>query len=284
MGIDTAGLDTETMRRVIEKAQQMGMPLTPQTFSGILELANSEGGGAQSFNNGREDAGDPLSALMARTDGTAPITPVTSAPLVTPLPTQKPTRTLADMNLRPGAGMDEIAFGNMQDEMEGGPGDNAREERAENSVPRSKMGLNRGLDNIAAGNLNDEALGIRRGQGPARLNSHDAEAPNAADPDKIAYGGNTKNSPPGMQDDSDPGGISDISAIGAGGTGMLAALIATLTKRRNVPSLGQSIHLGDAMAKPAINQYEGVVTPATQSEMKKSRVTGKRRKSKQSDD
>lgn len=241
MGIDTAGLDTETMQRVIEKAQQMGMPLTPQTFSGILELANSEGGGAQSFNNGREEAGDPLSALMARTDGTAPITPVDRV-------------ALPGVNSYLGKGMDPHALGNMQDEMEGGPGDNAREERAEG------------------------------GQGPARLNSHDAEAPNAADPDKIAYGGNTKNSPPGMQDDSDPGGISDISAIGAGGTGMLAALIATLTKRRNAPSLGQSIHLGDAMAKPAINQYEGVVTPATQSEMKKSRVTGKRRKSKQSDD
>lgn len=276
MGVDTAGLDTETMQRVIAKAQQMGMPLTPQTFGGILELANSEGGGAQSFSNGREDGSDPLSALMARTDGTAPITPVDRV-------------ALPGVNSYLGKGMDPHALGNMQDEMEGGPGDNAREERAEGGqgLTRTNMrGLNRGLDPIAAGNLNDEALGIRRGQGPARLNSHDAEAPNATDPDKIAYGGNTKNSPPGMQDDSDPGGISDIGAMGAGGTGMLAALIATLTKRRNAPSLGQSIHLGDAMAKPAINQYEGVVTPATQSEMKKSRspVTGKRRKSKKSDE
>ncbi len=262
MGIDTSGLDTETMQRVIAMAQERGLPLTPQTFNGLMELASAEDAGAATMNNGREDMDDPLGRFMSKTDGTAPLpAPVTSAPLHTTLPTQKPKRSLADMNLQPGAGMDEIAMRNLDAE---------------------------------------------RGQGPARLKSHEAEAPDARG--KPIDAEDMKNTPPGMQgmndmgleDSSAVGGMSGSAAAMAGGG--LAALIATLTKRHK-PSLGQSIHLGDAMAKPAINQYEGVMTPSTQSEVRRSRqtyengrfgkpmeeakrspVTGKRRKAKKKDE
>ena len=236
MAISNSDIPQPLWERAVALVQKQGMPVNASTIQSAMNTLAEGGSGSAEPNVGMDNQ---IDSLMARNDspgsisqtssGNAPVTPVTSAPLQTTLPTQKPTRSLADMNLQPGAGMDEIAFGN---------------------------------------------LNAERGQGPASLNSHDAEAPDARDPDKIAYAGNTQNAAPGTQGMNDMG-LEDASAIGSGGDaamagGGLAALIATLTKR-NKPSLGQSIHLGDAMAKPAINQYEGSMSAATDDELRRYR-------------
>lgn len=234
MGIDTSGLDTETMQRVIAMAQERGLPLTPQTFNGLMELASAEDAGAATMNNGREDMDDPLGRFMSKTDGTAPVTPVDRV-------------ALPGVNAYQGKGMDDHALSNLYAE-------------APNASPtRSGPGYAWRQGNGA-------------GQGPARLKSHEAEAPDARG--KPIDAEDTKNTPPGMQGMNDMG-LEDSSAVGgmSGSTaamagGGLAALIATLTKRHK-PSLGQSIHLGDAMAKPAINQYEGSITKASPRELDK---------------
>lgn len=291
MGIDTSGLDTETMQRVIAMAQERGLPLTPQTFNGLMELASAEDAGAATMNNGREDIDDPLGRFMSKTDGTAPVTPVDRV-------------ALPGVNAYQGKGMDDHALSNLYAEA---PNASPRAITAVND--RDPLGISPDhvytWNNVGVQGAPITAVG-RYGQGPARLRSHEAEAPDARG--KPIDAEDTKNTPPGMQGMNDMG-LEDGSAVGgmSGGAaamagGGLAALIATLTKRHK-PSLGQSIHLGDAMAKPAINQYEGVMTPSTQSEVRRSRqtyengrfgkpmeeakrspVTGKRRKAKKKDE
>lgn len=162
MAISNSDIPQPLWERAVALVQKQGMPVNASTIQSAMNTLAEGGSGSAEPNIGMDNQ---IDNLITRTDspgsisqtssGNAPVTPVTSAPLQTTLPTQKPTRTLADMNLQPGAGMDEIAFGN---------------------------------------------LNAERGQGPASLNSHDAEAPDARDPDKIAYAGNTQNAAPGTQE------------------------------------------------------------------------------------
>lgn len=201
--------------RAVELVQKQGMPVNASTIQSAMNTLAEGGSGAATPNM---DAN--IDSLMQKTDNS-----VTSAPLVTPLPTQKPSR-----------GLDSSAMDAMKREQQSDP------------------------DHIGY-------------QGPAKLNSHDAEAPDARG--KPITAADAANEAPGTQ---------DYTAIGDGGlgspglmeAGSMAALLATLTKRKNAPSLGQSIALGGYEAKPAINQYEGMTKPATDGEMKKAGEGSKR--------
>lgn len=214
MAISNSDIPQPLWERAVALVQKQGMPVNASTIQSAMNTLAEGGSGGAEVNMGAN-----IDALMNKTDGTAPTpAPVTSAPLQTTLPTQKPPRLDA----------------HAQDVM-------ARE----------------------------------GGQGPASLNSHDAEAPDARG--KPITPEDTANAAPGTQGMNDMG-LEDASAIGgmSGGNaamagGGLAALIATLT-RRNKPSLGQSIHLGDAMARPAINQFEGMMKEASPDELKKARA------------
>lgn len=223
MAISNSDIPQPLWERAVALVQKQGMPVNASTLQSAMNTLAEGGSGSAETNVGMDSQ---IDSLMARTDKA----PVTSAPLVTPLPTEKPARSLADMNLQPGAGMDEISLGN---------------------------------------------LNAERGQGPASLPSHEAEAPDPRG--KPITPSDTANAAPGTQGMNDMG-MEDASAVGGMGMGDaamagggLAALIATLTKR-NKPSLGQSIHLGDAQARPAIDQFEGMMKEATPDELKKARA------------
>ena len=125
---------------------------------------------------------------------------------------------------------------------------------------------------------------MRSGQGPAKLNSQDASAPDARGGANTTS--DTSNTPPGTQDASQsasspywnapvaPNGMSTSFADISGGDltkgGIAAAIAATLSKRYK-PSMGQSIHLGNVHAPQAASQYVGSITPATAEEMVKAK-------------
>ena len=247
MAISNSDIPQPLWERAVALVQKQGMPVNASTIQSAMNTLAEGGSGGADVNMGAN-----IDALMNKTDGTAPSpAPVTSAPLQTPLPGIKPI-TASD-----GADYDSRAqlFG---------------------VQPITAVGKLLGNDDIAARNLaidND-------GQGPASLNSHDAEAPDPRG--KPITPADTANAAPGTQGMNDMG-LEDASAVGgmsgsdaAMGAGGLSALIATLTKR-NKPSLGQSIHLGDAMARPAINQFEGMMKEASPDEMKKARAPSRAR-------
>lgn len=146
MAISNSDIPQPLWERAVKLVQDRGMEPNASTLQWAMNTLAEGGSGSAEPNVGMDNQ---IDSLMARTDKA----PVVSAPFQTPLPTQKPTRSLADMNLQPGAGMDEIAFGNLDREA---------------------------------------------GQGPASLNSHEAEAPDPRG--KPVTPSDTANAAPGTQD------------------------------------------------------------------------------------
>ena len=189
MAISNSDISQPLWERAVALVQKQGMPVNASTIQSAMNTLAEGGSGSAEPNVGMDKQ---IDSLIARTDKA----PVTSAPLQTPLPTQKPARFHRLLMQLSGAGMDEIALNNL---------------------------------------VGDSELGGSNGQGPASLKSHEAEAPDArgkpitpSDTANAAPGTQGMNDM-GLEDASATGGMLGSDAAMAGGG--IAALLATLMKR-----------------------------------------------------
>lgn len=215
MAISNSDIPQPLWERAVALVQDQGLPVNASTIQSAMNMLAEGGSGAAEVNIGAN-----IDELMDRTDGKAPVAPVDRV-------------ALSGVNGHLDKGMDEHALGNLMAEASPSASPKLPSNAVNGMLPPTRAGAMKSAAQIGrsgvSANPDPDHIGY---QGPASLNSHDAEAPDARGTPISPE--DTANAAPGTQDFSTMGTMFDDASSAI--KDLMKTLIVRLNAAQAAPS------------------------------------------------